>query len=262
MGADHRHRGVGPARIVVARCAQDLEPQRVEHVGAESAGPHRDRPDGVAVVRAAESEVAGPGVNSLVRPELEGDLDGLFHGGGAVGGEQEMGFAHRHHRGEGLGELDGDPVAVPEQGAVRHPVDLFPQGLVELGDTMTDRGHPQRRDGIEVSIAFHVDEFVALGGVDDHRLVLGVHRHLGEAVPHDGRIAVHPSMSHGGAHGEGPGGLVHPASLAPSGSSILRRRHCSMRRPMGVEGGPSTKGQISSASRRQFPVACSSPNMA
>ncbi len=222
--------------------------------------------DRVAVVRAAEREVAGAAGDALVGPVLEGDLERLLDGGGAVGGEQEVRLVDRHPRRQRLGQLDDGPVAVAEQGRVGDPVELLAGGLVELGHPVAEGGDPQRRDGVEVAAAVDVDELVAVGRLDDHRLVLGVARHLGEAVPHDGGVAVDPTLMGAGEVGPGRGrGLVagrHPHSFAPVASDRRRRRHSSMRRAIGVEGGPSTKGHSSSAMRRQFPVASSSPKMA
>ncbi|CAB4637486.1 unannotated protein [freshwater metagenome] len=39
MGGDHRNGGVGPAKVVVTGSSQNVEAQRIEHVGSESTGP-------------------------------------------------------------------------------------------------------------------------------------------------------------------------------------------------------------------------------
>ena len=65
---------------------------------------------------------------------------------------------------------------------------------VELGHAMPERVDPERRDGVEVPFAVGVDQFPALGSLDHERGVLGVGRHLGEAVPDHGGIALDPCL--------------------------------------------------------------------
>ena len=74
-----------------------------------------------------------------------------------------MGVVDRHDRRQRLGQLDHDPVAVAQHGRVGDPVELVPQGLVELGHPVAEGVHPQRRDGVEVAVAVDVDQLVALG---------------------------------------------------------------------------------------------------
>jgi hypothetical protein len=129
--------------VVVPRRPHDPEPQRVEDVRPEAAGAHRQRADRVAVVGVAEGEVAGPVRVAEVGPVLEGDLDRLLDGRGAVGGEQEVGAVDRHDRRQRLGQLDDDPVAVAQQRGVGDLVELVPHRLVELGHPVAQRRHPQ-----------------------------------------------------------------------------------------------------------------------
>ena len=74
-----------------------------------------------------------------------------------------------HDRGQGLGQLDHDAVAVAEHRRVRHAVELVAERVVELGHAVAERRDPQRRDGVEVAAAVDVDELVALGALDDDR---------------------------------------------------------------------------------------------
>ena len=71
--------------------------------------------------------------------------------------------------------------------------------------------------GIPCSPVNHVDQLVAVGGLDDDRLVVGVARHLGEPVPDDGGVAGDPAVV-----GAGEQRLVgrwrHPDSFALTGS--------------------------------------------
>ena len=78
------------------------------------------------MVRAAEGEVAIAAGDALVGPVLERDLDALLHGGGAVGREEEVRPVDGHDRGERLGQLDHDAVAVAEQRRVRDAVESAP----------------------------------------------------------------------------------------------------------------------------------------
>ena len=127
VGLDGGHRLVGPARVVVAGGADDGEAQRVEDVGAETTVAQGERSHGVAVIGVAEGQVAGAALDAEVGPVLEGDLQGLLDGRGAVGGEEEVGSVDRHHGGQGLGQLDDDAVAVAEEGRVGDPVELAAQ---------------------------------------------------------------------------------------------------------------------------------------
>ena len=137
--------GLGhPVRVVVSGGAEDVEAQRVEQVGAEAAVAHRQRPDRVAVVGLAESQIGGAVGDAEVVPVLEGDLDGLLHRGGAVGGEQEVRLGHRHYFSQGLGQRDGRGVAVAKQRGVAYPVELVAGGPVQLAVGVAQRGHPQR----------------------------------------------------------------------------------------------------------------------
>src|SRR5260370_19849990 len=104
-----------------------------------------------------------------------------------------MGAVDRHHLAQRLGQLDDDPVAVPQLGRVGHPVELVAHGVVELGHPVTQGGHPQTGDGVEVAAALDVDELIALGCLDDDRFAAGERRHLGEAVPDDRGVAVDPA---------------------------------------------------------------------
>ncbi len=75
--------------------AVHVESQRIEHLRAEPTGAERDRADRVPVVRVPECEVGPSSVLPLVRPVLEGDLQGLLDGGRAIGREQQMRIANR-----------------------------------------------------------------------------------------------------------------------------------------------------------------------
>ncbi len=74
---------------------------------------------------------------------LEGDLEGLLHGGGAVAGEQQVGVVHGHHRGQRLRQLHHHPVPVAEERGVGDPAELGPDGVVQLGHPVPEGRHPQ-----------------------------------------------------------------------------------------------------------------------
>jgi len=63
--------------------------------------------------------------------------------------------------------------------------ELLPHRVVELGNAVPERCHPERRDGIEVALAVDVDQLVALGTGDDDGLVVERHR---QAVSPSGEI--------------------------------------------------------------------------
>ena len=60
-------------------------------------------------------------------------------------------------------ELDHRAVAVAEHRRVRAAIELGADGVVKLGDAVAERGHPQRRDRVEVTMAIDVDHLVTIG---------------------------------------------------------------------------------------------------
>jgi hypothetical protein len=79
---------------------------------------------------------------------------------------------------------------------MRHSIKLFDQGGIELGDLVTEGGHPQRGDAIQVTSSINVDQVVAFSALDDDRGMLEIGGHLGEAVPHDRPISFSPVRRH------------------------------------------------------------------
>ena len=195
-------RGVGPVGVVVARGAADGEAQRIEHVGAEPAGAHRDRADGVAVVGAAQGQVGTAGRGQGSRPAASSRLaqcwNAIFSACSTAAAPSDANRKWGPSTGTTGASASAssivDPVAVAEHGRVADQVDLVAERLVELGHPVAERRDPQRRDGIEVAVAVDVDQLATLAALDDDRLVVGVGRHLGEAVPHHRGVAVDPSV--------------------------------------------------------------------
>ena len=218
VGLDGRA-GLGrPAGVGVAGRAQDREAERLEDRAEDSAVAERERADRVAVVRVAQGEEAGaprcgrigsaPVMTRVVAPVdpiLEGDLEGLLDGDGAVGREEEVGLVDGDHGSERLGQLDHGRVAVAEHGGVGDLGRLRGEGPVEFGDVVAEGVDPEGGNRIEVAVAVGVDQLPALGPVDDQRGAAGVGRHLGEAVPDHGGIPLYPGG--GGARGSSRGGI-------------------------------------------------------
>ena len=75
--------------------------------------------------------------------------------------------------------------------------ELVDHGGVELGHPVAERGHPQRRDGVEVPVPVDVDELAALGPLHGDRGVARVGGHLGEPVPHHGDVPGDPRVGGG-----------------------------------------------------------------
>ena len=97
--------------------------------------------------------------------------------------------------GERLGQLDHDAVAVAEHRRVRDAVELRPERVVELGDPVAERRHPQRRDGVEVAPAVDVDQLATLGSRSTMIGALSaIARHLREAVPDHRPRRARPTM--------------------------------------------------------------------
>ena len=123
---------------------------------------------------------------------LERDLQRLLDRRRAVGRVEEVRLVDGHDAGERFRQLDDRAVAVAEHRRVRAELELLADRVVELGDAVAERVDPERRDRVEVVAAVDVDELVALGPVDDDRVVVGERRHLREAVPHDGGVTGDP----------------------------------------------------------------------
>ena len=208
---DHPNRNVEARGVVERGRAHHGEAQRVEHVGAEAVVADRERADRVAVVRAAEREERRAAGHAEVVPVLERDLQRLLDRRRAVARVEEVRVVDGHDPRQRLRQLDHDPVAVAEHRRVRAERELADDGVVELGHVVAERGHPQRRDRVEVVLAVDVDQLVTLGPVDDDRAVVGERRHLGEAVPHDLRVALHPVVvrRHGSI-------LAHNVEMSPT----------------------------------------------
>ena len=237
----HRDGRVDRRGVAVAGGAQGGEGERVELVGAEAAVAHRHRTDRVAVVGAPERQVAGAVGDAEVLPVLEGDLDRLLHRHGAVRCEQQPRILHRQPGVQFLGELDHDPVAVAQHRGVGHPARLVGQRGVEFRYPVPERGHPQRGDGIQVLPAVDVGDVVPLGRLGDHRRVVLVRGHLGEAVPHGGDIALDPVCGHRpeatafgvrrpnrltSSPGATPGRLAPPSGVGPRSEQPGGRDRC------------------------------------
>ena len=190
--------------IGVARGAHDREAQRLEHGAEHAAVTERERPDGVAVIGVAQGEEGRAPRLAPVGPVLECDLEGLLHRDRPIPSEEEVGIVDRDHCGQRLGQLDDHGVAVAQHGGVGDLGRLLGQGPVERGDVVAEGVDPEGGDRIEVAVARGVDEFPSLGPLDDQRGVLGVRRHLGEAVPDDGGIPLDPAAA-GARPGPGPG---------------------------------------------------------
>ena len=133
--------------------------------------------------------------------------------------KRKCGVVHRHDARQRLGQLDHDAVAVPEHGRVRAAVELVAQGVVELGDLVTERVHPQRRDRVEVATAVDVDDLVPLRPLDDDRRVVGVRRHLREPVPHVRGVAGDPVATHSYSDTESAPRSRNAARIFPAASS-------------------------------------------
>jgi hypothetical protein len=188
---DELDRRVEARGIVECGRADHGKPQGVEDVGAESVVANGKRAHRVAVISAAEREKGAPR-SPEVRPVLERDLQGLFHRRRAVGCIEKVRVVDGHDARQGLGELDHRTVPVAEHRRMCAERQLLTDRIVELWDAMAQRVDPKRGDGVEVAIAVDVDQLVALGPLDNDRVVLVERRHLGEAVPHDGRIPLNP----------------------------------------------------------------------
>ena len=71
---------------------------------------------------------------------------------------------------------------------MRHPVQLGADRVVDLPLPVPVHVAPERADAVEVAAAEVVDQRVALGALDDQRIVRRPDRHLGERVPDVGPV--------------------------------------------------------------------------
>ena len=210
---DEGDRLVRPARRRVAGRPQDGEAQRGEELAVEAGVAEREGAERVPVVGVLEGEEARLSGHASVGPVLERDPDRLLDRRGAVAREEEARIVHRDEGRQRLGELDRRHVPVAEHRRVGHALELPAERLVELGDAMAERRDPQRRDGVEVAAPLGVDQLVALGALDHDGPVLCVDRHLREAVPDAGGVAVDP--------------VAHAAE--PTARAALRLRRAALR---------------------------------
>ena len=150
------------------------------------------------MVGAAEGEITAAAGNVLVDPELEGDLQRLLDGRGAVRREQEVRPVDGHDPGQRLGQLDDHTVAVAEHRGVGDAAQLLGESSVELGDPVAEGVYPEGRDGVEVAAPVDVNQLTSLGVVDDYGRVVEIRRHLREPMPHDCRVPLSPTRGHGG----------------------------------------------------------------
>ncbi len=208
---DQPDRLVEAVRVVEGGRAHDREAQGVEHVGAEPVVADRERADRVAVVSAAEREEGRAPGHAEVVPVLDRDLQRLLDRRRAVARVEEVGIVDGHDAGQRLRELDHDAVAVAEHRRVRAERELAHDRVVELGHVVPEGRDPERRDRVEVAPPVDVDELVPFRPVDDDRAVVGERRHLGEAVPHHLRVALHPVV----VRGHRPI-LAHNGEMAPT----------------------------------------------
>ncbi len=139
---DHSARGTDAIGLGEVGGAQHREAQRVEHGGAEAAVTERERADRVAVVGPAEREERRAAGDTAIHPVLERDLQRLLNGRGAVRRVEKVRVVDRHDRGQCLGKLDDDAVAVAEHRRMRAPAELLAHGVVELGNAMSERRDP------------------------------------------------------------------------------------------------------------------------
>ena len=204
MGLDGGAGLGGPTGIGVSRGAHDRETQRLEHGAEHAAVTERERADGVAVVGVAQGEEGRAPLSPRLAQYWKAILRACSTATAPSRGEEEMGVVDRDGGGQGLGQLDHHRVAVAQHGGVGDLGRLLGEGPVELGHVVAERVDPEGRDRIEVAVARGVDQFAPLGPLDDQGGVVGVGRHLREAVPDDGGIPLDPGA--GAVPGRGLGG--------------------------------------------------------
>ena len=198
-------RGSGPA---VSTPGEDtmrgLEQDRAVGVVEQVDAADADGAEGVAVVALGHVRVERPLLAAL-GGRLEGHLEGGLDRGGPVAGVEHPGQPLGRRGQQPLGERDAGLVGQAEVRRVVEPVELGPDGVVDLGDPVAVHGDPQRRDAVEVAAAVGVAEVHPLGAVDHERLVVRPLRVLGEGVP-DVRVVAGHEVA--GARGEGGGQVV------------------------------------------------------
>jgi hypothetical protein len=75
---------------------------------------------------------------------------------------------------------------------MRYQIDLLPQRLIELRNTMPQCVHPQGRESVQITPPINIDQLAAFTAFDDHGCVIGIAGHLRKAMPHDCAVALDP----------------------------------------------------------------------
>ena len=152
--------------------------------------PRAHRADGVAVIRAAERQEQCPFRFTALHARLEDHLQRRFHGGGTVVGKEDLVVRKAGRFDQFRSQRRSDVVGQAEKRAVREPVELLADGLVDLGPPMAVQIGPDRGIAIEVFAALIIAQHRAFpGNQDDGIMTWRVPvAHLGEGVPDVGLV--------------------------------------------------------------------------
>lgn len=128
-------------------------------------------------------------------PVAEGHLQANLDGAGTSFGIEDLLDAAGGQRHELPRELDGGDVSEAEEGTVGHPLELLPDGVVDLGNPVAMHCHPQGGDAAQVAAPVHVHQLEAFGplyhdGVRGDPLL-----HLREWVPHVSPVKQHQLLA-------------------------------------------------------------------
>ncbi len=149
----------------------------------EAAVARRHRPEGVAMVAAGQPNDAGFLRPAGQLPVLEGELERHLDGARPVVAEEDPVQAGRGQARELGGQLRPDRVREPEHRGMRDPVQLAPEGGIEVRIVVAMDIGPDRGIAIEVGPSLRIGEPPALALGDREGRQAGVFLHLRKRMP-------------------------------------------------------------------------------
>jgi hypothetical protein len=173
-----------------------LEKQRPIRRVKNRAVPRAHRPDRIAMVTAGQRDEDGSLCFAALDARLVDHLQRRFHRGRAIVGEKDPRAIQSRHADQLPGQPRRDIIGQPKKRAVRDPVELVPDGLVDFRAPVAVQIGPDRGVAIEVLAPILRLQHCAVPLDDDHRRVRGgiPVAHLREGMPKIGAVQV------GGVH--------------------------------------------------------------
>ena len=218
LGTGQRARLVTAAKGIRRWRKQHIQQQRRVHAAIQRQVAHRQRPQGFAVVAAAQGHKAGAARDALVMKPVVGHFQRHFHPGRPIVGIKHLGQGRtpgllRGTRKQAFGQLHCGRVRTAGQNDLLQRVGLLANGACDAGFGMAVDIGPPTADRIQYAAAIVPHQPRAFATrYREQRQRIGVFAHLCAGVPEHGQVTRTPSVI-GGYHG----GIVksfHPAIIA------------------------------------------------